>query len=161
MRIELELEKMGFVLPTPKPLAAYVPAVRTGNLVYTAGQGPNIDGKALFTGKLGRELTEEQGYRAAQICVVNCLACVKALIGDLDKIERVVKVLGFVASVDGFTRQPWVMNGASELLVKLFGDKGKHARSAIGTNQLPLDIPVEVEIIVQVRDQGLEESARF
>ena len=152
MRIELELEKMGFALPTPKPLAAYVPAVRTGNLVYTAGQGPNIGGKALFTGKLGRELTEEQGYRAAQICVVNCLACVKTLIGDLDKIERVVKVLGFVASVDGFTRQPWVMNGASELLVKLFGDMGHHARSAIGTNQLPLDIPVEVEIIVQERD---------
>jgi enamine deaminase RidA (YjgF/YER057c/UK114 family) len=152
MRIEQALEKMGFVLPTPKPLAAYVPAVRTGNLIYSAGQGPSIDGKAIFTGKLGRELTEEQGYRAAQVCAVNCLACVKTLIGDLDKIERVVKVLGFVASVDGFTRQPWVMNGASELLVTLFGDKGQHARSAIGTNQLPLDIPVEVEIIVQVRD---------
>ena len=152
MRIEQELEKMGFVLPVPKPLAAYVPAVRTGNLVFTAGQGPNVDGKAKFTGKLGRELTEEQGYQAAQICVVNCLACVKGLIGDLDKEERVVKLLGFVASVDGFTRQPWVMNGASELLIKLFGDRGKHARSAIGTNQLPLDIPVEVEIVVQVRD---------
>jgi enamine deaminase RidA (YjgF/YER057c/UK114 family) len=152
MRIEQELEKMGFVLPTPKPLAAYVPAVQSGNLIFTAGQGPTLDGKPKFTGKLGRELTEEQGYQAAQICVVNCLACVKSLIGDLDKVERVVKLLGFVASVDGFTRQPWVMNGASELLIKLFGDRGKHARSAIGTNQLPLDIPVEVEIVVQVRD---------
>ena len=152
MRIESELEKLGFVLPTPKPLAAYIPAVKVGNLVWTAGQGPNVDGKALFTGKLGRELTEEQGYKAAQICVVNCLACVKSVIGDLDKVERVVKLLGFVASVDGFTRQPWVMNGASELLVKLFGERGQHARSAIGTNQLPQDIPVEVEIIVQVRD---------
>lgn len=152
MRIEQELEKMGFVLPEPKPLAAYVPAVRSGNLIFTAGQGPTLDGKPKFTGKLGRELTEEQGYQAAQICVVNCLACVKSLIGDLDKVERVVKLLGFVASVDGFTRQPWVMNGASELLIKLFGDRGKHARSAIGTNQLPQGIPVEVEIIVQVRD---------
>jgi enamine deaminase RidA (YjgF/YER057c/UK114 family) len=152
MRIEQELEKMGFTLPTPKPLAAYVPAVRSGNLVFTAGQGPTVDGKPMFTGKLGRELTEEQGYKAAQICVVNCLACVKSLIGDLDKVEQVVKLLGFVASVDGFTRQPWVMNGASELLIKLFGDRGKHARSAIGTNQLPLDIPVEVEIVVRVRD---------
>jgi enamine deaminase RidA (YjgF/YER057c/UK114 family) len=152
MRIEQELEKMGFTLPTPKPVAAYVPAVRSGNLVFTAGQGPTVDGKPMFTGKLGRELTEEQGYKAAQICVVNCLACVKSLIGDLDKVEQVVKLLGFVASVDGFTRQPWVMNGASELLIKLYGERGKHARSAIGTNQLPLDIPVEVEIVVRVRD---------
>jgi enamine deaminase RidA (YjgF/YER057c/UK114 family) len=150
MRIERELEKLGFVLPAPKPLAVYVPAVRVGELVFTAGQGPTVDGKPMFTGKLGRELTEEQGYKAAQLCIVNCLACVKSLIGDLDKVEQVVKLLGFVASVDGFGRQPWVMNGASELLVTLYGDKGKHARSAIGTNQLPLDIPVEVEMIVRV-----------
>jgi enamine deaminase RidA (YjgF/YER057c/UK114 family) len=152
MRIEQELEKMGFALPTPKPLAAYIPAVRVGDLVFTAGQGPTRDGKPAFVGKLGREITEEQGYKAAQLCIVNCLACVKSVIGDLDKVEQVVKLLGFVASVDGFARQPWVMNGASELLIKLFGDKGKHARSAIGTNQLPMDIPVEVEMIVKVRD---------
>jgi enamine deaminase RidA (YjgF/YER057c/UK114 family) len=152
MRIEEELAKLGFTLPTPKPLAAYVPAVRTGNLVYTAGQGPTVDGVAKFKGKLGRELTEEQGYQAAQICALNCLACVKSVVGDLDKVVQVVKLLGFVASVDGFSRQPWVINGASELLVRLFGDRGKHARSAIGTNQLPLDIPVEIEMIVQVRD---------
>jgi enamine deaminase RidA (YjgF/YER057c/UK114 family) len=152
MRIERELEKMGFTLPTPKPLAAYVPAVRSGNLVFTAGQGPTVDGIPRFRGKLGRELTEEQGYQAAALCAVNCLACVKSVIGDLDEVEQVVKLLGFVASVDGFTRQPWVMNGASELLIKLFGDRGRHARSAIGVNQLPLDIPVEVEIVVRVRD---------
>ena len=152
MRVEQELEKIGFTLQMPKPVAAYIPAVRTGNLVFTAGQGPMLDGVPNFTGKLGRELTEEQGYQAARLCVVNCLACVKSLIGDLDKVEQVVKLLGFVASVDGFTRQPWVMNGASELLITLYGERGKHARSAIGTNQLPLDIPVEVEIVVQVRD---------
>ena len=152
MRIEQELEKLGFTLPTPRPVAAYVPAVRTGDLIFTAGQGPMVDGHSRFTGKIGRELTEEQGYQAAQICAVNCLACVKSLIGDLDKVEQVIKLLGFVASVDGFTRQPWVMNGASELLIKLYGDQGKHARSAIGTNQLPLDIPVEVEMVVRVRD---------
>ncbi len=152
MRIEEELSKLGFTVPTPKPLAAYVPAVRTGNLIYTAGQGPNVDGVPKFIGKLGRELTEQQGYQAAQVCIVNCLACVKSLIGDLDKVEQVVKLLGFVASVDGFTRQPWVINGASELLIKLYGERGKHARSAIGTNQLPLDIPVEIEMIVRVRD---------
>jgi enamine deaminase RidA (YjgF/YER057c/UK114 family) len=152
MQIERELEKLGFTLPVPKPLAAYVPAVRTGDLVFTAGQGPTVDGKPMFTGRLGGELTEEQGYKAAQICVVNCLACVKSVVGDLDKVEQVVKLLGFVASADGFTRQPWVMNGASELLIKLFGEKGKHARSAIGTNQLPLGIPVEVELVVRVHD---------
>jgi len=152
MRIEKDLEKLGFVLPIPKPVAAYIPAVRVGELVFTAGQGPTVGGVPKFTGKLGRELTEEQGYKAAQICVVNCLACVKSVIGDLDKVEQVVKLLGFVACVDGFTRQPWVMNGASELLITLYGDRGKHARSAIGTNQLPLDIPIEVEIVVRVRD---------
>jgi enamine deaminase RidA (YjgF/YER057c/UK114 family) len=152
MRIEQELEKLGFVMPTPKPVAAYIPAVRVGELVFTAGQGPTVGGVPKFTGKLGRDLTEEQGYKAAQLCVVNCLACVKSVIGDLDKVEQVVKLLGFVACVDGFTRQPWVMNGASELLITLYGDRGKHARSAVGTNQLPLDIPVEVEIVVRVRD---------
>jgi enamine deaminase RidA (YjgF/YER057c/UK114 family) len=152
MRIEQELEKLGFTLGTPRPLAAYVPAVKVGSLVWTAGQGPNVDGKAMYLGKVGRELTEEDGYKAAQICIVNCLACVKHAIGDLDKIERVVKLLGFVASAEGFTRQPWVINGASELLLKVLGDKGQHARSAIGTSELPLGIPVEIEMIVQVRD---------
>jgi len=152
MRIERELEKLGFVLEAPKPMAAYIPAVRVGDLIWTAGQGPNVGGKAQYVGRLGGEITEEQGYKAAQICAVNCLSCVKSLIGDLDRVEQIVKLLGFVAGVDGFSRQPWVMNGASELLVTLFGEKGKHARSAIGTNSLPMGIPVEVEMIVRVRD---------
>lgn len=152
MRIEEELQKLGFTLQTPRPLAAYVPAVRSGDLIFTAGQGPIVDGKPKYVGKIGREVTEEQGYQAAQLCLVNCLACVKSLIGDLGRVDQVVKLLGFVACVDGFTRQPWVMNGASELLIRLYGDRGRHARSAIGTNQLPLDIPVEVELIVRIRD---------
>src|SRR5574341_1544769 len=131
MRIEQEREQLGFVLPTSRPVAAYIPAVRVGELVFTAGQGPTIGRVPKFTGKLGRDLTEEQGYKAAQLCVVNCLACVKSVIGDLDKVEQVVKLLGFVACVDGFTRQPWVMNGASELLITLYGDRGRHARSAV------------------------------
>lgn len=152
MRIEDELARLGFTLQTPRPVAAYVPAVRSGDLIFTAGQGPMVDGKPRYLGKVGRELTEEQGYQAAQLCVVGCLACVKSLTGDLDRVEQVVKLLGFVACVDGFTRQPWVMNGASELLIRLYGDRGRHARSAIGTNQLPLDIPVEVELVVRIRD---------
>jgi enamine deaminase RidA (YjgF/YER057c/UK114 family) len=128
MRVERELEKMGFTLPVPKPVAAYVPAVRSGDLVFSAGQGPTVDGKPRFTGKLGREVTEDQGYQAAQLCVVNCLACVKSVIGDLDKVEQVVKLLGFVASVDGFTRQPWVMNGASVAHQALRGARQARAR---------------------------------
>lgn len=152
MRIEEELGKLGFTLQAPRPVAAYVPAVRSGDLIFTAGQGPMVEGKPGYLGKVGGDLTEEEGYRAAQLCVVNCLACVRSLTGDLDRVEQVVKLLGFVACVDGFTRQPWVMNGASELLIRLYGDRGRHARSAIGTNQLPLDIPVEVELVVRVRE---------
>ena len=136
----------------PRPLAVYVPLVRVGDLVFTTGQGPTVDVKPMFTRTLRREFTEEPRYKAAQLCILNCLACVKNLIGDLDEVQQVVKLLGCVASVDGFGRQPWVMNGPSGLLVKLYGDKGKRARSAIGTNQLPLDIPVEVEMIVRVWD---------
>jgi enamine deaminase RidA (YjgF/YER057c/UK114 family) len=152
MRIEQELESLGFALTAPKPLPTFVPAVKVGNLVWTAGQAPTVDGTIMYSGKVGRDLTVEEGYKAAELCIVNCLACVKSVIGDLDKIERIVKLLGFVASADGFTRQPLVINGASELLLKLYGDKGQHARSAIGTNELPQSIPVEIEMIVQVRD---------
>lgn len=152
MWIEEELQKLGFTLQAPRPVAAYVPAVRSGDLIFTAGQGPMVDGKPKYVGKVGGELTEEQGYQAAQLSIVNCLACVKSLVGDLGRVDQVVKLLGFVACVDGFTRQPWVINGASELLIRLYGDRGRHARSAIGTNQLPLDIPVEVELVVRVRD---------
>jgi enamine deaminase RidA (YjgF/YER057c/UK114 family) len=140
--------------PVPKPIASYVPAVRTGNLVFLAGQGPVVDGKPTITGKLGAELTEEAGYKAARATVLTLLAVLRAEIGSLDKVRRVVKLVGFVNSAPGFTRQPWVVNGASDLLVEIFGDAGKHARSSIGVSELPLNIPVEIELVVEVADSG-------
>jgi enamine deaminase RidA (YjgF/YER057c/UK114 family) len=148
---EERLAELGLTLPadTP-PLAAYVPAVRTGNLVYTSGQLPRVDGELTHVGKVGAEVSPEQAKEAAQACALNAIAAVKAEIGDLGKVRRVVKVVGFVASAPDFTGQPGVVNGASELLGKVFGDAGVHARSAVGVAALPLDVPVEVEMIVEV-----------
>ncbi len=151
-QVEKNLEKLGLTVPdAPKALAAYVPAVRVGNLVFTAGQIATVAGELKYKGKIGSDLTVEQGYEAARVCALNCLAVLKAEIGDLDRVERVVKVTGFVNSADGFNAQPKVINGASELLVAAFGDKGKHARAAVGSNELPLDTACEVEMIVAVR----------
>jgi enamine deaminase RidA (YjgF/YER057c/UK114 family) len=136
--------------PAPRPVASYVPAVRTGNLVYLAGQGPIADGKPTVTGKVGAELTEKEGYEAARASALISLAALRAEIGSLDRVRRVVKLLGVVNSAPGFTRQPWVINGASDLLVEIFGEAGRHARSALGANELPLNIPVEIEMIVEV-----------
>ena len=145
------LAELGLTLPSDTPpLAAYVPAVRTGNLVYTSGQLPRIDGELTHVGKVCGEVTPEQAKEAAQACALNAIAAVKAEIGDLGKVRRVVKVVGFVASAPDFTGQPGVVNGASELLGKVFGDAGVHARSAVGVAALPLDVPVEVEMIVEV-----------
>ena len=152
MSVEDKLREMGLTLPeAPKPVAAYVPAVKAGGYVYTAGQIPFVNGELKFKGKVGGELDEAKGYEAAQVCVLNCLSVIKAQIGSLDNIEQVVKVTGFVASAAGFNGQPKVINGASELLGKLFGDKGLHARSAVGVNELPLDAACEVEMIVKVK----------
>jgi enamine deaminase RidA (YjgF/YER057c/UK114 family) len=131
------------------PLAAYVPAVRSGNLVYTAGQLPFVDGKLPVTGKVGVDVTPEVGKTLARVCALNALAAVDSLVG-LDAVTQVVKVVGFVASAPGFHGQPSVVNGASELLAEVFGDNGVHARSAVGVAELPLDAPVEVELIVEV-----------
>jgi enamine deaminase RidA (YjgF/YER057c/UK114 family) len=131
------------------PLAAYVPAVRTGNLVYTSGQLPLEGGKPTHFGKVGAEVSPEDGKVAARTCALNGLAAIDALVG-LDSVVRVVKVVGFVASAPGFTGQPGVVNGASELLGQVFGDAGSHARSAVGVASLPLEVPVEVELIVEV-----------
>ena len=151
MAIDEKLKQMGVELPpVPKPVAAYIPAVRTGNLLFIAGQGPMISGQLKYKGKVGGELTLEQGYEAAKVCALNCLSIVKDEIGSLDKVNKIVKLVGYVASAAGFNDQPRVINGASEFLVELFGEKGKHARVAIGTNELPLDIPVEVEMIVEI-----------
>ena len=138
------------VPPVAAPVAAYVPAVRSGDHVFTSGQLPMVDGELLRVGKVGGEVSPEEAYDCARQCALNAIAAIKSEIGDLDTVTRVVKVVGFVASDPGFTGQPGVINGASELLVKAFGDKGIHARSAVGVAALPLDAPVEVEVIVSV-----------
>ncbi|WP_042373636.1 RidA family protein [Streptacidiphilus neutrinimicus] len=151
-KVESRLAELGLALPeVVPPLAAYVPAVQTGDFVYTSGQLPMVAGKLALTGKVGAEVTAEEAKEQAKICAINALAAVKSVIGDLDRIERVVKVVGFVASAPDFTGQPGVVNGASELLGEVLGDAGVHARSAVGVAVLPLDAPVEVEIQVQVR----------
>jgi len=152
--IEKKLQEMGIdIANAPKPAASYIPAVQTGNLVYTAGQASKKDGILVYKGKLGKDLTVEEGYEAAKISIINCLAVLKGHLGSLDRIKKVVKLLGFVASTSEFDQQPYVINGASDLLIKIFGEKGKHARSAIGTNILPFGTPVEIEMIVEVEQE--------
>ena len=148
---EARLKALGIQLPpAPKPLASYVPAVRTGNLVYLAGQGPIADGKPTVIGKVGAGLNEEDGAKAARATALVLLAALRAEIGSLDRVRRIVKLTGWVNSGPGFNRQPWVVNGASDLLVEIFGEAGKHARASVGVNELPLDIPVEIELVVEV-----------
>ncbi len=150
---EERLAALGLQLPvvTP-PLAAYVPAVHTGQYVYTAGQLPLVDGALLMTGKVGADVGVAEAAALARVCALNALAAVASVSGGLAAVERVVKVTGFVASTPDFTQQAQVVNGASELLLEVFGDAGRHARSAVGMAVLPLDAPVEVELIVQVGD---------
>jgi enamine deaminase RidA (YjgF/YER057c/UK114 family) len=148
---EQVLEAMGLAVPeVAKPVAAYVPAVRTGNYVYTSGQLPLRDGQLITTGKVGAGVSADAAVECAQQCALNALAAVKALVGELSSVVRVVKVVAFVASADDFTGQPGVANGASELIGEVFGAAGQHARSAVGVAVLPLDAPVEVELIVEV-----------
>ena len=148
--IDDRLAELGLSVPVlAKPVAAYVPAVITGNLVYTSGQLPFVDGALPATGKLGSAVTDATGKELAQICALNALAAVQSVIGSLDRVTRIVKVVGFVASEPEFTGQPGVINGASEILGEIFGDAGVHARSAVGVAVLPLDSPVEVELIVE------------
>ena len=151
MTISARLAELDIVLPAVvKPLAAYVPAARTGNLVYTSGQLPMQAGEMTRTGKVGAEVSPEEAKIAARTCALNALAAIDALVG-IDAVVRVVKVVGFVASAPGFNGQPAVVNGASEFLGEVFGDAGAHARSAVGVAELPLDAPVEVELIVEVK----------
>ena len=150
MSANQRISELGIVLPqVATPAGAYVPAVVSGNLVFTAGQIPLVDGKLAATGKVGRDLTAEQAKEIARICALNAVAAVKSVIGDLDRVKKVVKVVGFVSSDPSFSQQPAVVNGASELLEQIFGEKGIHARSAVGVAVLPLDAPVEVELIVE------------
>jgi enamine deaminase RidA (YjgF/YER057c/UK114 family) len=151
MNIEKKMQELGITLPvTPKPMANYVPAVRTGNLLFLSGHGPYADGKVKMSGKVGKELTLEEGYQAARNVALNLLASAKAALGDLSKVRRVVKLLGMVNCSEDFKDQPKVVNGASDLLVEIFGDAGKHARSAVGMQALPNGIPVEIEMILEV-----------
>ena len=152
MSIKEKLAEIGLTLPVAAaPVAAYVPAVKTSNLVFTAGQLPIVDGKVLITGKVGAEVTPEQAKDMAQICALNALAAI-SLVADIDQIERIIRVGGFVNGVPGFVAIPQVVNGASELLIKLFGEvNGKHARTAIGVAELPLNAPVEIEMVVQLK----------
>ena len=148
---EERLAELGLTLPpVAAPVAAYVPAVRSGDHVFTSGQLPMVDGTLAATGKVGAEVSPEDAKDLARTCALNALAAVKAEVGDLSAVRRVVKVVGFVASAPDFTGQPGVVNGASELLGEVFGERGIHARSAVGVAVLPLDAPVEVEIVVEV-----------
>ncbi|MFF3440753.1 RidA family protein [Streptosporangium sp. NPDC002721] len=152
MTAEERLAELGLTLPeVVPPLAAYVPAVRSGDHVYTSGQLPIVDGKLVATGKVGAEVDVEDAYELARVCALNALAAVASAAGGLSNIVRVVKVVGFVASAPGFTGQPQVVNGASDLLAAVLGEAGRHARSAVGVAVLPLDAPVEVEVIAEVR----------
>ncbi len=153
MKIEERLTELGLSLPeVPAPVAAYVPAVRAGNWVYVSGQTPFRDGKLRVKGKVGSDVTLEDAYQEAKQCALNIMAAVKSVAGSLDNVERIVKLVGFVASTPDFTDAPKVVNGASELFVQVFGDKGKHARSAVGVASLPLDCCVEVEAVVLVKE---------
>ena len=148
---EEKLKQMGIEIPEPvKPLAAYIPAMQVGNLVMTSGQVPISDGSVKFQGKVGKDLTEEEGREAAKLCAINCLSAIKSVIGSLEKIKRVVKLTVFISSAEGFTAQPKVANGASEFIGEIFGEAGKHVRSAVGVSELPLNSAVEIEMIVEI-----------
>jgi enamine deaminase RidA (YjgF/YER057c/UK114 family) len=150
-RVEDRLAELGLTLPgVAAPVAAYVPAVRNGDLVWTSGQLPLVDGSLVATGKVGDEVDPEAAADLARVCALNALAAIKAEIGDLDAVQQVVKVVGYVASAPNFTGQPAVINGASHLLGEVFDDAGKHSRSAVGVAVLPMDAPVEVELVVAV-----------
>jgi enamine deaminase RidA (YjgF/YER057c/UK114 family) len=150
-RIESNLANLGLILPAiSKPVAAYIPAKQSGKLVFTAGQLPMVNGELISKGLLGQDIEIEDANTAARICTLNALAAIKGVIGDLDRIKQVVRVVGYVASVPTFTQQPAVVNGASELLLEIFGDSGKHARSAVGMAVLPMNASVEIELTVEV-----------
>ena len=151
METERRLETLGIVLPqAPSPVANYVRAVRSGSWLFVAGQGPLRDGEVVWRGRVGAELTEAQGREAARLAAMNAVSILKAELGDLDRVRRIVKLTGWVRAVEGFARQPMVIDGASDLFVEVFGERGRHARSAVASPDLPFGIPVEVEIVAEV-----------
>lgn len=150
-KIEKRLEELGLVLPKLDDIGKIEPVKQVGNILFVSGHGPEVDGKAVIIGHVGNEVSLEQAYDAAKLCALNCLALVKRKIGDLDKVDEFIKVLGFVNSAPDFFEQPKVMNGYTDLLIQVFGERGRHARSAIGTSNLPSNQPVEVEVILTVK----------
>ena len=151
-KVEDRLKSLGMVLPeVPAPLAAYVPAKKVGQVIFTAGQLPLLKGELICKGLLGQDVDVEQAYQAARICTLNALAAIKGVVKDLDQIVQVVRVVGYVASTSTFTQQPAIVDGASELLLEIFGEVGKHARSAVGVASLPLNASVEIELTVEVK----------
>jgi len=152
MSFEARLAELKITLPpAPKPVATYIPAVRVGDLLFLSGTGPFKDGAIVYAGKLVKDLTVEQGYEAARLTLLNALAMVRQELGTLDRVTRIVRLTGHVASAEGFTQQPAVINGASDLLVQIFGDAGRHARLALGAAELPLNMAIELELILQVK----------
>lgn len=152
MNIENRLTSLGIAVPSiSRPLAAYVPAVRSGNLIFTSGQLPMLDGQLAYEGKLGRDLTVEEGQAAAKQAALNCLAVLRDMIDNWDDIVQFVKVTGYIHSADDFFQQPAVLNGASQLLESIWGEAGKHSRAAVGTNALPLGAACEIEMVVEVK----------
>ena len=150
-KVESKLNELNLSLPeAPKPVAAYIPAKQSGNLVFTAGQLPMVNGELISKGLLGQDVEIDEANKAARICTLNALAAIKGVVGDLDRVKQIVRVVGYVASVPTFTQQPAVVNGASELLLEIFGENGKHARSAVGMAVLPLNASVEIELTVEV-----------
>ena len=153
MKIEEKIKKMGIEIPeAAKPVASYIPFRKVGNLIYISGQDCRVNGKLKYEGKVGRDVIEEEAYEAARIAAINLLAILKSAIGNLDKVVKIVNLHGFVNSADGFVKQPMVINGASDLLLEIFGEKGKHSRCALSANELPFNTPVEIEMIVEVEN---------
>lgn len=151
MSFEQRITELGLNLPTaPKPVATYVPFAQVGNLLFLSGVVPSRDGQIMYQGKLGREVSKVDGYEATKLTLLNALANIRLAVGSLDQVKRIVKMTGYVASHEGFREQPFVINGASDLLVEIFGDAGRHARVAVGVAELPLGVPVELELIVEV-----------
>ena len=151
MSFEQRVASLGLTLPAaPKPVATYVPSVRVGDLLFISGVVPSRDGRIVFQGKVGGDLTKEEGYEAAKVSLLNALANIRQAAGSLDRVQRIVKMTGYVASHEGFREQPYVINGASDLLVEIFGEAGRHARAAVGVAELPMGVPVELELTVQL-----------
>ncbi len=153
MSVEERCRALGLDIPAPpRPVAAYVPGVQAGGLVFTSGQLPTAGGEVLFRGRVGAELSPEDGYQAARLCALNCLGVIRSLAGNLEQVEQVVQITGYVRSAPGFEGQPGVVNGASELVLAVFGEAGRHARAALGVSELPLGAVVELTMIVKLRD---------